>query len=156
MSRINRELQLTLQSAMREAVQRRHAFLTVEHLLYALLHDERGAEVLRHSGADVRRLREDLERFLKHDLEAEPESESLEVGQTLAFHRVIQAAISHADSAERDEVEAGDLIAAVFLEPESHAMELLRAQGVSTTIRESRGGDIQAACGQLAAARPAA
>jgi ATP-dependent Clp protease ATP-binding subunit ClpA len=57
MSRFNRELQLTLQAAMREAVRRRHAYLTVEHLLFALCHDERGAEVLRHSGANVRKLK---------------------------------------------------------------------------------------------------
>ena len=131
MSQINRELQLTLQAAMREAISRRHAYLTVEHLLYALLHDQRGAEVLRHSGANVRKLRTDLERFLSDDLESEPDGENLEVGQTLAFHRVIQAAISHADSSEREEVEAGDLVAALFLEPESHAMELLRGQGIS-------------------------
>ena len=53
MSRINRELQLTLQAALREAVARRHAYLTVEHLLSRSAHDERGAEVLRHAGADL-------------------------------------------------------------------------------------------------------
>ena len=57
MSRFNRELQLTLQAAMREAVLRRHAYLTVEHLLLALCHDERGAEVLRHSGVNLKRLK---------------------------------------------------------------------------------------------------
>ena len=168
MSQINRELQLTLQAAMREAVSRRHAYLTVEHLLFALLHDERGTEVLRHSGANVRKLRTDLERFLNDELEAEPEGESLEVGQTLAFHRVLQAAVSHADNAEREEVEAGDLVAALFLEPESHAMELLRGQGISrldvlkyishgiSKLPEGREDDPQERAGSAERARQAA
>ncbi len=131
MSRINRELQLTIQSAVREAVARRHAYLTVEHLLYALLHDERGLEVLRHCGADLPRLKQGLERFLSEDLEAEPGEEEVETHQTLAVHRVLQNALQHADSAEKDEVEAGDLLAAIFQEPDSHAVELLKSQEVT-------------------------
>jgi ATP-dependent Clp protease ATP-binding subunit ClpA len=130
-SRFNRELQLTLQSAMREAMARRNPYLTVEHLLYALLHDSRGAEVLRHVGADLADLKEELRQFLDEDLDSEPGTEPLETGQTLAFHRAIQAAIAHAENAERDEVEAGDLIAALFQDPDTHAVALLRAQGVS-------------------------
>ena len=131
MSRFNRELQLTLQAAMREAVRRRHAYLTVEHLLFALCHDERGAEVLRHSGANVRKLKSELARFLDDEIAGEPGEEPIETGQTLAFHRVIQGALAHAQNAERDEVDAGDLVAAIFQEPDSQALALLRAQGVS-------------------------
>jgi len=131
MSRFNRELQLTLQAAMREAVLRRHAYLTVEHLLLALCHDERGAEVLRHSGVNLKRLKSDLQRYLDNEIEGEPGEEPIETGQTLAFHRVVQQALAHADNAERDEVEAGDLVAAIFQEPDSQAVSLLRAQGVS-------------------------
>ncbi len=131
MSHINRELQLTLHSAVREAVSRRHAYVTIEHLLYALIHDTRGAEVLRHSGANLRRLKSDLERFLNDEIESEPGDAPVETAQTISFHRVLQAAMAHADSAERDEVEAGDLIAALFQEPDSHAVELLRTQGTS-------------------------
>ena len=131
MSRFNRELQLTLQAAMREAVRRRHAYLTVEHLLFALCHDERGAEVLRHSGANVRRLKSELQHFLDEEISGEPGEEPVETGQTLAFHRVIQSALAHAQNAEREEVDAGDLVAAIFQEPDSQALALLRAQGVS-------------------------
>jgi ATP-dependent Clp protease ATP-binding subunit ClpA len=131
MSRFNRELQLTLQAAMREAVRRRHAYLTVEHLLFALCHDERGAEVLRHSGANVRKLKSELQHFLDEEIAGEPGEDPVDTGQTLAFHRVIQGALSHAQNAEREEVDAGDLIAAIFQEPDSQALALLRAQGVS-------------------------
>ena len=130
MSQINRELELTIQAAAREAVRRRHAFLTVEHLLYALLHDDRGEEVLRHSGASLDPLREGLEKFFDEELERLPE-ETGRLEQTLAFHRVMQAALQHAESAEQEEVEAGDLLAAIFQEPDAHATQLLKAQGVT-------------------------
>ncbi|MEE8557458.1 MAG: ATP-dependent Clp protease ATP-binding subunit ClpA [Myxococcota bacterium] len=131
MSQINRELQITLQSALREAIARQNTHLTVEHLLYALLHDERGVEVLRNVGARVGPLKAGLERFFEEDLEKHENGQSAETHQTLAFHRVLQAALHHAESAEKEEVEAGDLIAAIFQEPDSYAVAQLRAHGVS-------------------------
>ncbi len=131
MSSIGRDLQLTLQAAHREAVVRRHAYLTVEHLLYALIHNEDGARILLHSGADVDRLRIELERFFDEDLESVPGEEPVDTLQTLAFHRVVQTAIDHTTNAEKEEVEVGDLIVALFNEPDAHSMTLLRAQGVS-------------------------
>ncbi len=131
MSQIGRELQLTLQAAVREAQVRRHAYLTVEHLLYALVHDDRGVEIFRNCGARVRKLRVELHDFLDTAIEAEPGDQPIETAQTLALHRVIQAAMSHADNAEKEEVEAGDLIASIFQEPDCHAVQLLREQGVS-------------------------
>jgi ATP-dependent Clp protease ATP-binding subunit ClpA len=131
MSEISRELHLTLQAALREAITRRHAYVTVEHLLYALLHDEQGAEILRHAGADTARLKADLERFFADDVESVPEGESYEARQTLAFHRVLQHAVHHCEGAEKEEVDAGDLLAALFQEPDAYAVTLLRSQGVS-------------------------
>ena len=131
MSEINRELQLTLQAAAREAIRRQHAYLTLEHMLYALLHDERGEEVLRGVGVRVRRLKGELEKFLDEEVEKLPEDGSRQLQQTLAFHRVIEAAVHQATSAEKDEVEAGDLLAALFQEPDSHAVALLRGHGVT-------------------------
>jgi ATP-dependent Clp protease ATP-binding subunit ClpA len=131
MSSIGRDLQLTLQAAQREAIVRRHAYLTIEHLLYALIHNDDGIRILRHSGADVDRLRIELERFFDEDLEVVPGDEPVDTMQTLAFHRVIQHAIDHTERAEKEEVEIGDLIVAIFQEPDAHSMTLLRAQGVS-------------------------
>jgi ATP-dependent Clp protease ATP-binding subunit ClpA len=131
-SRLNRELQMTIQAAAREAQSRRHAYLTVEHLLYALAHDVRGAEILRSCGVSVARLKAEIEKFFEEDLEKNEDRESpLQLRQTLAFHRVLESAIAHASSAEKEEVEAGDLLAAIFQEPDSQAVGLLRAQGVS-------------------------
>ncbi len=131
MSEIGRELQLMLQAAYRESATRRHAYLTVEHLLYALLHDARGEEILRHSGAQLPALKSALDRFFAEDLETVPGDEPYDAQQTLAFHRVLQHAVSHCESAEKEEVDAGDLLAALFQEPDSFAINLLRSQDVS-------------------------
>jgi ATP-dependent Clp protease ATP-binding subunit ClpA len=131
-SHFNRELQMTIQAAFREAVARRHAYLTVEHLLYALAQDDAGEEVLRNVGVDLRRLLSDLRTYLEEEIEKiDPEDDSSETSQTLAFHRVLETALHHADSAEKEEVEAGDLLAAILQEPDSHAVALLREQEVS-------------------------
>ncbi|TDJ15696.1 MAG: ATP-dependent Clp protease ATP-binding subunit ClpA [Deltaproteobacteria bacterium] len=131
MSEIGRAAQLTLQAAFREAVVRRHAFVTVEHLLYALLHDSEGSEILKHSGGHLGQLKLALDRFFAEDLEAVPGDEPFEASQTLAFHRLLQNAVSHCEGAEKEEVDAGDLIASLFQEPDSYAVTLLRSQGVT-------------------------
>ena len=131
MASLGREIQLTLQVALREAAVRRHAYVTVEHLLYAVLHDDRGAQVLRACGADVAALKQALQRFFSEDVEVDTDSAPGETRQTLAFHRVVQSAIAHVESAEKEEVEVDDLLVAIFQEPDSHAVGLLREQGVS-------------------------
>lgn len=137
MSRINRELQMTIEASLREAIARRHSHLTVEHLLYALAHDDAGADVLRSVGVDIAWLRAELERFFEEHVkrsgedEEDGEEETEGPAQTLAFHRVIKAALHNAAGAEKEEVEAGDLLSAILGEPDSHAVELLRAQDVS-------------------------
>jgi ATP-dependent Clp protease ATP-binding subunit ClpA len=131
MSGFNRELQMTVQAAIREAIARRHAYVTVEHLLYALCHDTEGIDILRNSGARIDRLKQELERFFEEDLERVPGDEEIETRQTLAFHRVLQHAHDHTQSAEKDEVEAGDVLVALFQEPDSYAVTLLRSQGVT-------------------------
>jgi len=130
-SAINREFQLTLQAAFREALSRRHAYLTVEHLLYALCHDERGIETLRACGASVDRLKKELEAWFDASIEPEPGDEPVDVQQTLAFHRVVEAALRHMENAEKEQVDAGDVLAAIFGEPDSYAVELLRAMDVT-------------------------
>jgi len=131
MSRIGRVLQLTLQAAHNEAVARRHAYLTVEHLLYAVLFSDEGLDILGNAGADVGALQQSLEKFFDEDLERVPGNEPVDTLQTLAFHRVVQHALDHAESAEKDEVEISDLVVSLFQEPDSHALNLLRGQEVS-------------------------
>jgi ATP-dependent Clp protease ATP-binding subunit ClpA len=150
MSSFSRELQMTVQAAIREAVARRHAYVTVEHLLFALCHDEEGIDVLRNSGAQVDLLKRELERFFDEDLERVPGDEDVDTRQTIAFHRVLQHALDHTMSAEKEEVDAGDVLVALFHEPDSYAVTLLRSQGVtrldilqyiSHGISKASGGD---------------
>ena len=131
MSHINRELQMTIQSSLREAVARRHVYLTVEHLLLALSFDDQGEEVLRNVGVDVERLRAELEQYLDDEIEKHEEGEESQTMQTLAFQRVLETALQHADAAEKEEVLAGDLLVAIFNEPDSHAVALLRSHDVA-------------------------
>jgi ATP-dependent Clp protease ATP-binding subunit ClpA len=131
MSEISRELHLMLQAVLREAATRRHAFVTVEHLLYAMLHDARGEEILTHAGADLPALKAALDRYFREDLESVPGDEPFESQQTLAFHRVLQNAMVHCESAEKDQLDAGDVLAAIFQEPDAYAVTLLRSQGVT-------------------------
>ncbi len=130
MAEIGRELELTIQAAFREAVSRHHSYVTVEHLLFALLHDTRGAEVLRNVGADLPALKLAIGRFFDHDVEKVEDAKAPTL-QTLAFNRVMRHTMQHAESAEKQEIEAGDLLAAIFQEPDSHAVALLREQGIS-------------------------
>jgi ATP-dependent Clp protease ATP-binding subunit ClpA len=130
MAGASRELQMTLQSAYQEAVHRRHAYVTLEHLLFALLHDERGVEIISSCGGNIEALKQDLERFFQEDLEKVPGDEDFEARQTLAFHRILQHAVDHTTSAEKEEVEVGDLLIALYQEPDSYAVVLLRSQEV--------------------------
>ncbi|MAJ59476.1 MAG: ATP-dependent Clp protease ATP-binding subunit ClpA [bacterium TMED88] len=131
MSGIGRELQLTLQAAHMEAVRRRHAYLTVEHLLFALLHSDEGEDIFRHAGADVEGLKRDLERFFDEDLASVPGDDPVDTLRTLAFHRVVQHALDHSESAEKEEVEIADLVVSLYQEPDSFGINLLRSQEVS-------------------------
>jgi len=124
-------LERVLAVAHREAVVRHHANLTVEHLLYAAAHDPDGEEILEAAGADVRRLRQELEEFLEQTLPKQPSRALREPQQTLAFRRVLQTAVVHVQSAGKDEADVGDVLAAILREPRSHAVELLNAHGVS-------------------------
>jgi ATP-dependent Clp protease ATP-binding subunit ClpA len=124
-------LEVILTIAHREAGSRRHTHLTLEHLLYALAHDAEGEQILTAVGADLRQLRIDLDAYLSKSLEQFSRGRSREPEQTLAFRRVLQTAVLHVQSAGRDEVRAGDVLAAMLQEQKSYAAQLLAAQGVT-------------------------
>src|SRR5215203_2241333 len=119
-------LEVILTIAHREAGSRRHTHLTLEHLLYALAHDAEGEQILTAVGADLRQLRIDLDAYLSKSLEQFSRGRNREPEQTLAFRRVLQTAVLHVQSAGRDEVRAGDVLAAMLQEHKSYA-----AQGVT-------------------------
>jgi ATP-dependent Clp protease ATP-binding subunit ClpA len=124
-------LQVVLNVAFREAISRRHAYLTLEHLLYALAHDPDGERILAACGADLRLLRRELDQYLKEAIEEWPRGKDREPEQTAAFRRALQAAVLHVQTAQRDEAEAGDVLAAILQQPKTRAASLLAAQGLT-------------------------
>jgi ATP-dependent Clp protease ATP-binding subunit ClpA len=124
-------IEVVLTIAYREAVSRRHAYVTLEHLLYALAHDNDGERILAACGADLPRLRRDLDAYLSESLEQMKRGDAREPEQTAAFRRVLQTAVLHVQSAQRGEVEAGDIFAAILQQPKTHAAQLLAEQGVT-------------------------
>ncbi len=130
--RISRELEVTITLAITEARRRRHEFLTLEHVLYALLQDETVADIVRQCGADVQELQTDLEEFLKENLEALPEDTGdVDPQQTLAFHRVLQRAAAHVQSGGKEVIETRNFFVALFREDNNHAVYLLEKHGVT-------------------------
>src|SRR5918999_4552259 len=124
-------LEIVLTVAYREATSRRHTHLTLEHLLYALVHDPDGERILAACGADLPQLRKDLDKYLKESVEQFGRGQQKEPEQTLAFRRVLQTAVLHVQSAGRQEVHSGDVLAATLQQNKSHAAQLLAAQGVT-------------------------
>src|SRR5256886_582336 len=116
---------VVLHIALREAVSRRHAFLTLEHLLYVLSHDPDGERILTACGADLDKLRRDLSAYLETSVERVPRGSGDEPEQTAAFRQVLQTAILHVQAAQREEANAGDILAAIMQQPKTHAARLL-------------------------------
>lgn len=127
---IQKDLEVALYAAVREAQRRRHEYITLEHLLYTLCYDKTTMKILRHSGVNVDKLKADLEEFMDEELDALPEGQFVEPGQTLAFQRVMQRAIFHVRSSGKEEVNGGNVLVAIFSEPDSHAAYFLQDQGV--------------------------
>jgi ATP-dependent Clp protease ATP-binding subunit ClpA len=124
-------LELVLTIAYREAVSRRHAYLTLEHLLYALAHDPDGEQILVACGGDLARLRRELNKYLDESIEHVRRGHEREPEQTAAFRRVLQTAVLHVQSAQRQEVRAGDICAAILQQPNTEAARLLTGQGIA-------------------------
>ena len=128
---ISKELEGTLNTALKEAKSRRHEYVCLEHLLYALLQDKDASGAIINCGGDIDRLRKGLEEFFQNHLETLPGGSDHQPQQTLSFHRVLQRAVIHAQSAEKKEINGGNLLIAMFREPDSYAVYLLQEQGIT-------------------------
>ena len=128
---ISRELQVTLQLAMTEAVNRRHEFVCLEHLLYAMLHDVTSSNILKHCGADLDALRRKLAHYLDEQVERMPKGEEVAPRYAIGVQRALQRAALHVQSAGRQEIAGGNVLVAMFHETESPAIFFLQEQGVT-------------------------
>ncbi|MGB2055434.1 MAG: ATP-dependent Clp protease ATP-binding subunit ClpA [Porticoccaceae bacterium] len=129
---LSRELEVTLNLAFKNARERRHEFMTVEHLLLALLDDASASNVLRACGADLDRLRQDLVEFIDSTIPTIPETKlDHETQPTHGFQRVLQRAVFQVNSANNSEVVGANVVVAIFSEQESQAVYFLRLQNVA-------------------------
>src|SRR5215216_3661508 len=104
---LTKELEETLGIAVNEAVKRRHEYVTLEHLLFALLHDREAAGVVRACGGDVEHLKKQLDDFMSKTYEEAPEEITVEPVLTTMLQRVVQYAQLHAQSSGQKEVDTG-------------------------------------------------
>jgi ATP-dependent Clp protease ATP-binding subunit ClpA len=128
---ITQELQQTFNIALQDAIQRRHEYITLEHILFALLHERTGESVLTKCGGNVKQLKKELEAFLKAEVEPLPKGHEVIPEPTAAFERTVQTAMMQATSAGQKSIDGGNLIAAMFAEKKSHAVFLLQKQNIS-------------------------
>jgi ATP-dependent Clp protease ATP-binding subunit ClpA len=128
---ISKELSVTLGFAVREAKRRRHEYVGIEHILYAILHDGNGVEIIEGCGGDVEHIKTSLEDFFREKMDIIPDGDEYVLQQTIGFQRVIQRAVNHVRSAEKAEVAVSDILASIFMEKDSHAAFFLSQEGIT-------------------------
>ncbi|MBI2810140.1 MAG: ATP-dependent Clp protease ATP-binding subunit ClpA [Candidatus Melainabacteria bacterium] len=128
---ITKELQDTLNLALQEAVARRHEFLTLEHLLFALLNEKTSSQVIRNCGGNIDELRKELDQFMKDSMEKMRDGYKQNPEPSAAFERVLSRAAMQAESAAQSTIDGGNVLAAMFQERRSHAVYLLEKQGIT-------------------------
>lgn len=127
----SKSLEMTLNLAFAKAKEKRYEFMTVEHLLLALLDNPEAAEVLIACGADLQRMHTGLDIFVEETTPHVPVNKTLNVQPTLAFQRVLQRAVFQAQSSGKNEVTGANVLAAIFGEQESQAVYFLTQENVS-------------------------
>lgn len=125
---ISKYLEIALNDAFNEAHERGHTYLTAEHLLLAIVRNDDGKEILEAVGGDLRKIGKNLNRYLD-SLEKSPDKKTTPM-QTIGFQRILQSAISHLQSAEKKELEIGDVLAAILNEEDSQARYILEKEGI--------------------------
>ena len=127
---LSKDVEIAIRVALNDAHRRGHEYATVEHLTYALLHDDETANVLRHCGADVKQLKETFNRFLTEEVEKVADDTEFETQPSRGFQRVIQRAIMHVMGAGKEEVKGFNILVAIYSEEDSHAAFFLKQAGV--------------------------
>lgn len=128
---LSKELEYTLNFAFKEAHEKKHEFITVEHLLLAILNNSSALEVLRACTTNVDLLRKELKQFLEETTPLIPAGVERETQPTLGFQRVLQRAVFHVQSSSKKEVTGANILVAIFSEQDSHAVYLLNKQDLS-------------------------
>ncbi len=127
----SKDLEITIGQCYKEARERRHEYMTVEHLLLSLLDNASAAAVLRACGADLGRLSGDLRSIITETVPVLPAGDERDTQPTLGFQRVLQRAVYHVQSSGRKEVTGANVLVAIFSEKDSHAVYFLGQQEVT-------------------------
>lgn len=127
----NQDVQITFSLAVREAQRRHHEFLTTEHVLYAMLFDEHGQEILQACGGDVDLLRTDLELYFEQHLESLEHLDEEMPEQTIGLQNVLQRTVTHMQASGGGEIGVGDILAALLEQEDCLAAQILKAEGLS-------------------------
>ena len=128
---LDKELEQTLNNAFKEAREQRYEFMTVEHLLLALLDNSTATKVLQACGANLNALHTDLVRFIQENSPILADDDERDTQPTLGFQRVLQRAVFHVQSSGRKEVNGANVLVAIFAERESHAAYFLSQQDIT-------------------------
>jgi ATP-dependent Clp protease ATP-binding subunit ClpA len=128
---LSKELEVTLNNAFKSAHDKRHEFITVEHLLLALLDNVSAEGVMLACGCDINLLRGQLTQFIDETISLIPDGVQRETQPTLGFQRVLQRAVFHVQASDKKEVTGANLFVAIFSEQDSHAVYLLNKQDIS-------------------------
>jgi ATP-dependent Clp protease ATP-binding subunit ClpA len=126
----SQKLEMALVTAVRQAKNHRHEFVTVEHLLYGILQDDLITLIIKQCGGSLENLQKRLEKFFDGELPIQKSNETNDPVQTLGFNRVLQRAIGHVQSCGKKEVDSGDVLVSIFSEPDSHAVYFLSSEGL--------------------------
>ena len=128
---LNKELETSLNQAFKRAREKHHEFMTVEHLLLALIDNATASHLLRVCGADLEKLARELTAFIDENTPLLPTDDSRDTQPTLGFQRVLQRAVFHVQSSGKKEVSGANVLVAIFGEQESHAVYLLNKHDVT-------------------------
>jgi len=128
---LSKELEVTLNTAFKNAHDQRHEFITVEHLLLALIGNKSALTIMKACGCDIEDLNSQLLQYIDETISLIPESIQRETQPTLGFQRVLQRAVFHVQASDKKEVTGANLFVALFSEQDSHAVYLLNKQDIS-------------------------
>ena len=128
---IDKELNAVFGFAVKEAKKRNHEYICVEHMLFAILHDTLGIDIINGCGGNIDNLKKSLEDFFDNTIDTIPAQNDYVLQQTMGFQRIIQKAVNHVKSAGKKEVTIADILVAIFTEKDSHAAYFLKMEGIT-------------------------
>lgn len=131
MPQFQQSLEQSLRDALGEARKRRHEYITLEHMLFVLLREQRARQIITACGGNLKKLEQELDAYLKKNVQPLPGRGAVDPEASIALDRVLNNAAWHASSSGQPVIESGDLLAAILDEPESQARYVLEQQGVT-------------------------